>query len=280
MPRLRRASATVALAAIGVVAGGCRDGGATVVSDLGGTGSGVIALTQRAVPPSGFLTDASATLTRDTGPTPMIPCTTQTIASGCMATTCTQIMDLGLPPPVVPVSAGVITVAGGASALSFTPSPDDNTYSPSGSPMNLWSGGESLVAAAPGADVPGFNVSLTAPTVVTITAPSGMVTLPSGQDLVLSTAATAMIRVSYEYLDPTAVPSTTLEVACTLAPANGTVTMPAAALALAPSGKRITVAASTSALSTTTVGNWTITFTATSNAAFPGGTNGVSVMLQ
>jgi hypothetical protein len=51
-------------------------------------------------------------------------------------------------------------------------------------------------------------------------------------------------------------------------------------LALAPSGKRITVAASTSVLATTTVGSWSISFTATSNAAFPGGENGVSVTLQ
>ncbi len=270
----------VVAAALSVAASGCRDGGATVVSDLGGSGSGQIVLAQRAIAPSGFITDATATLTRDNGPTPMVPCTTQTIAGGCTATTCSQIMDLGFPPIVLPVSAGIITVAGGASTLSFTPSPDDSTYSASGSPMNFWLGGESLVASAPGGDVPGFSVSLTAPATATITAPSGAVTLPSGQDLVLSTASTAMMRVSYEYIDATAMPSTTLDVACTLAPANGTVTMPAAALALAPSGKRITVAASTSALGTVTVGGWTITFTATSNAAFPGGSNGVSVTLQ
>ncbi|HEY2745810.1 MAG TPA: hypothetical protein VGL86_14340 [Polyangia bacterium] len=274
-----RALVVAAIFAALVVASGCRNGGVGVPGDLGGSGSGVITLAQRATA-SGFITDASATLTRDNGPTPMVPCTTQTIAGGCTATTCTQIMDLGTPPIVLPASAGVITIAGGASPLSFTPSPDDSTYSPSGSPMNLWSGGETLVASAPGGEVPGFMVSLTAPAAVTITAPSGAVTLPSGQDLVLSTTATAMVRVSYEYIDATAMPTTTLDVACTVAPQSGSVVMPAAALALAPSGKRITVAASTSALGTVDVGSWSIAFSASSNAAFPGGANGVSVTVQ
>jgi len=265
-----------------LVAGGCRDLSVMeVVSDLGtGAGSGVITLGERAIMPSGWITDASAVFQRE-APQPMYPCSTQTLAGGCTATTCTQILDLGTTPVVIPVNAGVISVTGGASALSFSPSPDDNTYSPSGSPMNLWAGGEMLTASSMGGvGAPPFAVALTAPAAVTITAPAGTVTLTSGQDLVLSTTATDPIRVGYEYVDPAATPTTTLDVACVLTASNGKLTFPAAALAEVPAGKHLTIAAATTATATTTVGMWTIALTATANAAFPGGNNGVSVTVQ
>lgn len=277
---MRRA---LVLFALVTAASGCRDLSIMeVVSDLGtGKGNGTITLAERAIMPSGYLTDATATFLRDTGPAPMGPCSTQTIADGCTATTCTQILDLGLAPVLVPVNAGVITVAGGSAALSFTPSPDDNTYSPSGSPMNLWAGGEMLTASSMGGiGAPPFSVAVTAPNTVSITAPTGAVTLSSGQDLVLSTASTDPIRVGYEYVDSAAMPTTTLDVACMLTATGGTLTFPAAALAAAPAGKHLTIAGATTATNTITVGQWTITMTATANTAFPGGNNGVSVTVQ
>ena len=273
-----------ALAIVVVVlgAGGCRDLSVMeVVSDLGtGSGSGTIALTQRAVSPSGgFITDATASLVRQTMLAPTETCTMQTLAGGCTATTCTPITDV--PPTVVdPVDAGIITIGGGAMALSFTPSPDDSTYSPSGSPLDLWQGGEMLVASAPGNLAPAFSVALTAPDVVSVTAPSGAVTLAGGQDLVLSTASTDMMSVGFGYVDSTVSPAATVTVSCQLQAGAGSVTFPAAALAAAPAGQRVTVSATTTAASTATVGGWTIAFTATSNAAFPGGNNGISVTVQ
>ena len=131
-----------------------------VVGDLGaGTGRGTIVLAQRATPPAGFITDATATFVRDNAP-PTTNCTTEPLAN-CTKTSCPI---TNVPPVVIPADAGLITITGGAAPLSFTPSPDDNTYSPSSSPRNLWSGGESLTAAAPGRLAPAFTVSLTAPT--------------------------------------------------------------------------------------------------------------------
>jgi hypothetical protein len=261
---------------------GCRDLSAMqVVSDLGtGSGTGQIVLTQRAIAPSGFVTDASATLSRDSSSmVPMPTCTTQALAGGCTSTRC--VMDPNVPPiVVVPADAGVISVTGGAAPLSFSPSPDDDTYSPSGSPMNLWQGGETLVAAAPGDLAPPFTVMLTAPATVTFTAPAGAVTIANGQDLVLSTASTSAMRVGFGYVDSTVSPEATVDVACMLTPAGGSVTFPAVALAAAPAGKKVTVAATTAAASSITVGGWVIDFSATSNAAFPGGNNGVSVTVQ
>ena len=262
---------------------GCSSSGRTGSADLAGTGThvgnGSVSLFQAPRMPSGMAVIASASFRRDSGTQPAIPCTTQTVA-GCAARSCTVIQDLGVAPPIDPVSAGVVTVGGGSAPVMIVPA-SDNTYA-STSAADLWHGGagESLTATAPGGVAPGFTIMIMAPDVVSFTAPSGPVMLPSGQDLVLSTMSTDTITVGYNIIFDQSMPVTTLDVTCSLTAAGGTVTVPGAALALAPKGKTFSVAASITSSSRIDLSGWTISFAATSAASFPGQLAAVPVTLQ
>ncbi len=264
-----------------VLATGCSSSGRTGSSDLAGSGvhagSGGVSLSQSPKMPSGLGVSANASFRRDTGPSPMVPCTTQMVA-GCLARSCTFIQDLGVTPPFDPVTAGVVTVVGGAAPVTLMPA-SDNTYG-AASAADLWHGGESLTATAPGGVAPGFTLMIMAPDLVTFTAPTGPVTMTSGQDLVLSTASTDTITVGYAVIFDQQMPTATLDVTCSLTASGGHVTFPGAALALAPKGKSFNVSASISATNTLDLSGWTISFSATSAATFPGQLAALAVMLQ
>jgi hypothetical protein len=264
-----------------VLAVGCSSSGRTGSADLAGTGvhagSGGVSLYQSPRMPAGLGVSANASFRRDSGAAPMLPCTTQTVA-GCAARSCTLIMDLGVTPPFDPVTAGVVTVAGGSTGVMIMPA-GDNTYG-AASASDLWLGGEALTATAPGGVAPGFTLMLTAPRVVTFTAPAGAQMLTSGQDLVLSTTSTETMKIGYSVVFDQQMPVSTLDVSCPLTPAGGNVTMPGAALALAPKGKPFNVSASTTSTSMIDLSGWTISFTATSAATFPGQLSTLPVTLK
>ncbi|MCU1279981.1 MAG: hypothetical protein JWM53_3527 [bacterium] len=265
----------------GALAAGCSSSGRTGSADLAGTGahvgSGAVSLYQTPKMPSGLGVAANASFRRESAPSPLIPCTTSMVA-GCAARSCTFIQDLGVAPPLDPVSAGVVSVMGGSAPLTITPA-GDGTY-PAASANDLWHGGESLTATAPGSVAPGFTIAIMAPALVTFTAPAGPVTLPSGQDLVLSTTSTDTMTVGYHVIFDQTMPVSTLDVTCVLTGAGGSVTMPAAALALAPAGKDFSVSASITSASRIDLSGWSIAFSATSVATFPGQRSSLVVKLQ
>lgn len=260
---------------------GCSSSGRTGSADLAGTGmlvgSGGVSLAQLPKMPSGLSASANASFRRENGPIPMVPCTTETVA-GCAARTCTFIQDLGVTPMLDPVSAGAVTISGGASPIALMPA-GDNSYATM-TAAELWHGGETLTATAPGGVAPGFTLTVTAPEAVTFTAPAAPVMLTSGQDLVLSTAATAPMNVGFDVIFDQQMPVSTLHVSCPVTPAGGSVTLPGAALALAPKNRNINVAASTSATAMIDLAGWAISFTATDAATFPGQLSTLQVKLQ
>ncbi|MGZ3442796.1 MAG: hypothetical protein ACXVDD_24915 [Polyangia bacterium] len=260
---------------------GCSSTGRTGSADLACTGvhvgSGGVSLFQTPKMPSGLGVSANASFRRDSGPGPMLPCTTQTVA-GCATRSCTLIMDLGVTPAFDPVTAGVVTIGGGSAPVTIMPA-SDNSYA-SASAADLWQGGETLTATAPGGVAPGFTLSTLAPHVVTFTAPAGPVMLTSGQDLVLSTTSTDTLKVGYNIIFDQQMPVTTLDVSCPLTGAGGSVTVPGAALALAPKGKTFNLSASITTNNMIDLSGWTISFSATSAATFPGQLAALPITLQ
>jgi hypothetical protein len=271
----------LALCCVLAFAFGCSSSGRTGSADLAGmgarVGSGGVSLSQLPKMPTGLSASANASFRRESGPIPMIPCTTETVA-GCAARTCTFIQDLGVTPMFDPVTAGVVSISGGATPIAIMPA-GDNTY-PAATAADLWHGGEALTASAPGGVVPGFTLMVTAPAAVSFSAPASPVMLTSGQDLALPTAATSEVDVGFDVIADQQMPVTTLHVSCPLTPSGGTVTLPGAALALAPKGKPLNVGASTSATAAIELAGWPISFTATSAATFPGQRSSLQVTLQ
>ncbi len=143
--------------------------------------------------------------------------------------------------PQVPeqiVSAGAITITGGTLPLNLVPLASGDYNSVHAATSLLWNGGETLTATASGSGVPGFSVSLVAPSKLTITAP----TLPTSASLMVprrrplsvvwTGASSGNVIV---YLDVVAA-STAYTLTCTYAPSDGSGEVPSAALSLLPAG--------------------------------------------
>jgi hypothetical protein len=78
--------------------------------------------------------------------------------------------DAGLPLPTSTASAGTLQITGGTMPVSLVPS--GTSYPPVQGTSRLWNGGESIHVTAAGAEVPAFDIGLTAPSYVTVTAPA------------------------------------------------------------------------------------------------------------
>jgi hypothetical protein len=70
-------------------------------------------------------------------------------------------------------SAGTVTLTGGTQAVALTPTMPSmyGLYTAYSSSTLLWTGGEALTFAAPGAEAPAFSFSVTAPSIVQFTQP-------------------------------------------------------------------------------------------------------------
>lgn len=78
--------------------------------------------------------------------------------------------------PWAPVDAGTVNITGASQAFNL---PFDEGYEGAfGEDQIYFTGGEAIVASAPGADAPAFTLGATAPTAVEVTAPAW----PSGRD--------------------------------------------------------------------------------------------------
>ncbi|HEX9104775.1 MAG TPA: hypothetical protein VF997_21335, partial [Polyangia bacterium] len=101
-----------------------------------------------------------------------LPCTDSTMGTCVAIVSGPRDADAGLGP--ASFGAGTISVTGGAMSIQQAPLPSaSGTSYPMFQAMQApWNGGETITVAAAGGDVPAFSTMLTAPAVLTVTAPA------------------------------------------------------------------------------------------------------------
>jgi hypothetical protein len=175
------------------------------------------------------------------------------------------------------VSAGTLTLTGGAKTVTITPNPD-GTYPPwSDTTAMLFTGGETLTLSASGATVSAFSTSLTAPAQILVSTPA----LPAPGSK-LAVARSADFPMSWigggtgnAQAILSAITSTNRgDIVCTVPASKGALTIPASLLMQLPASPTTTAidVISTSRVQTT-VGGYALTFTANSIAV--GSTTGL-----
>lgn len=143
------------------------------------------------------------------------------------------------PPPPAP-NAGPINVNGGVLPVTLTVQPD-GTYLPASAALMLWSDGMTTMQfMAAGADVPAFNVVQTSTQPVSITAPDLgavplLVTRSADMPLTWSgpSPGNVVVRLRWRDMAPSTA-NTTIE--CSFPVADGSGSIPAAALGMLPAG--------------------------------------------
>jgi hypothetical protein len=170
-------------------------------------------------------------------------------------------------------SAGTVTVSGGSLTPSLVPLAD-KTYPAFSTTQSIFAGGETLTFAAAGADVPAFSGSLTAPSKVQITSPakppsaSPYLVVDRTHDFALSWSGggSGLVQVALD-----GGPSRSITLYCRFPAAAGTGAIPAAALAMIPSGQGgFSMAAIADAQ--VTAGDWSVDLSAYFNAVWPDNT--------
>jgi len=126
--------------------------------------------------------------------------------------------------------AGDISITGGALALTSSAA-SGGRYADVTGTQDLWTGGETLRFQAPGADVPAFDVSVSAPGNVTPTAPNpnlASIDLTRGQPLALSWNGGATAGAATTHV--VVLQATPLTVKCSFPAADGQGSIPASAI--------------------------------------------------
>lgn len=165
---------------------------------------------------------------------------TTTVPGGCAATTTMgqcRLYDCPIPvrrTPVIPParSAGTLTFDGAAVPIALAPDAHDLYGYYDNQSALVWSGGDTLTVTASGADVPPFQLSAVAPSLVTMTAPetpNARLTLDRTQDLTVSWSGGVTGTVQLALDANTATRLT--EIVCEAPAAEGSVVVPQAALA-------------------------------------------------
>jgi hypothetical protein len=198
---------------------------------------------------------------------------TQKDEGPCVVTTC---QPTGAQNPTYDeLSAGGITISGGAQSVTLAAPPGDGAYeAKSGTGTVLWHGGEQLKFQASGAAVPAFSASVTAPSAPVVSSPP----LPSpGQALHFGKngqtfswsggAAGKFIVILAGQAQQGAV---TTSVRCAFSAAAGTGTVPAGAIAAIPqsSGSFMVMVENESIV---TAGEWPVSLRLTTVANTPNG---------
>jgi hypothetical protein len=173
-----------------------------------------------------------------------------------------------LDPLPLPTS-GTVSITGGSTPVTLVPD-GDGFYDVEILTQALWMDGDVLTVAGSGGDVLAFQDTVAVPARLALTAPaipSGVWMLPRANDVVFSwTGATTeevvIILGTLATNDPT-------EVECRFPGSAGTGAVPAAALALLPSGQGYFSVAG-SVQKRLAVGDWSVTLRAESDAVLPG----------
>ncbi|MCU1279665.1 MAG: hypothetical protein JWM53_3211 [bacterium] len=204
------------------------------------------------------------------------PQCTLSVVGSCQAYACiVQSLDAGsggTAPPLV--SAGTVTISGGTTTATMTPGAG-NIYSASSNTQSLFAGGETLTFATSGAAAPASSTMLVAPTAVTITTPaqaaSYTITRANGFALAWSGGGPGSFDFTIQSSISSTAPGTHYgSVRCQFPVAGGSATVPAAALAVLPTGgASFQVGVSNSASSA--VGDWVMNANAVTYALAPGG---------
>jgi len=188
-------------------------------------------------------------------PTAGATCMDVTMGS-CVATTT---MPSGNTPALV--GAGAITVSGGATMLTQTPqsSASGTSYANLTSMQSLWQGGEAIMVAAAGGDVPAFATTLSAPTQATLTAPAasggGALTVSRQADLQLAWMGDSYGTVDVELIGPSA---QTVDIHCRYAPSAHAGVVPAALLAMLPATTGGALIVTSNSAATVGAGAWSV----------------------
>jgi hypothetical protein len=174
----------------------------------------------------GATVNTSAFAAFDGGPN---ECTTMDRMGPCYVQHCDRSMAMY-------VSAGAITISGGAGQpISLVPDAS-NRYSPFSMPAELFPAGQTINLAASGATAPAYTASVTMPGQVTITSPAkpaGSLAVTRSQDFTItwSSQMTDIVEVS-----ASSNPDPNTELVCAFPAAAGSGTVPAALLAMLPAG--------------------------------------------
>ena len=145
----------------------------------------------------------------------------------CQIETCLQGTESPRP------GAGDVTITGTSPGLA-APALSSGYADVSGT-QDLWTGGEAVRIRAPGAMVPAFDVTLTAPGSATpVTPAAGAVTVTRGQPMTLTWSGGAAAGAGTTYVAVLQTPTVVLK--CSFAAAAGTGTVPGSAIMQLPAG--------------------------------------------
>ncbi len=239
-------------------AGGGGDTGSSTPNKGGGVYLTSYDYTVASTPVVGMTASAAFSGTYSTAPG---PCTVAPAGDACTITQCTAGSggDAGAP---VAVSAGAITITGGTTPVNLTP--NGSGYDAVNGKTTLWNGGEELHAVAAGADVPAFDVKLTAPSYVTITAPvfpsqGGSVAIVRSQGLNVAWTGGAAGDVRVTVYGGSA--QQTVTVTCNFPAAGGSGTLSASLLGNLPAGGTTNgITMQVVSETNTVVSNWGVRF--------------------
>jgi hypothetical protein len=188
-------------------------------------------------------------------------CTTEETVGPCKVTSC-------IATPSGAVSAGTITMTGGAQPVMLVPG-TDNKYTQLTATTKLFNGGESVTFAATGADVAAFSVSLTMPDKAMITAPAkppstAGLNIPRSQDFAVSwsVGGTGHVQIALYHT------AADRYLFCGFKASAGGGAIPPAALAKLPAGTGVFVMASI-AEGDHVAGDWGIDVSGYFNAVWP-----------
>jgi collagen type VII alpha len=258
--------------------GASGNGGSSGTSGNGGSSGasgsksiGIISVSQSEIVAGTFQTTAIASFSKASGQVSSDgpKCTTSN-EGACVVSVCdlTPPPDGGAPPPsdagmAKAPNAGEITISGGDTPISLTVEAN-GTYKAFSAPKKAFSSGATLVAKAPGADVPAIDQSLAAPSAISVTAPmcaSAMCgELDTAADFAPKWTGGTAGKVTVTLSNTTKVKATTA--ICTFDAASNGGTVPKAALAGFSKDATATtiVSVSASSIKTFTAGEYEVTY--------------------
>jgi len=261
----------------GTDSGGTNDSGTTTPTKGGGVYLTSYAYTVANTPVAGM--SASAGFYSSYG-SASGSCTTTTDGACTISVCTTGGGDAG--GAAVAASAGTIQVTGGSKPVQLVPS--GTTYTAVTGQTTLWSGGEQLEAVGGGAEVPAFDLKVTAPGYVTVTTPTwpaagGKVPITRAQPFAVAWTGGGAGNVVVGISGIAGAQSTSLS--CSFAPSGGSGTVPASALAKLPaSPTSASVSINASNATETVVSGWSLRVTAMTFAKTSTGVASATATIQ